>query len=211
MIDALAPYPEYRDSGFPSLPVLPSTWSARRAKFLLREMDSRTTTGTEPLLSVSQYTGVTQRKFGAGTTDRPTRASSLIGYKRVRSNELVINIMLAWNGSLGISRQDGIVSPAYCVYKLSSVFSPWYSHYLLRSDLYKSLIRAASTGVVDSRLRLYTDALGRLELPLPPSPNKPPSSASLTGQPGAWTVPSGRSGALWPSSPNRSRPSSTAR
>ncbi|MFO1029487.1 MAG: restriction endonuclease subunit S [Planctomycetota bacterium] len=77
--------------------------------------------------------------------------------------------MLAWNGSMGVSRYDGIVSPAYCVYRFKSQALPGYFHELLRSPGYKARIKTASTGVVESRLRLYSDDLGRIEALLPPA------------------------------------------
>ena len=108
----LKPYSEYKDSGLPWLGRVPGHWDIRRIKLLLREVDSRSTTGKEQLLRVSQYTGVTQRKSADGSDEPDTRASSLVGYKRVCANDLVINIMLAWNGSMGVSRYEGIASPA---------------------------------------------------------------------------------------------------
>jgi len=164
----LSAYSEMKDSGLPWLGEVPEHWDIRRAKFLLREVDSRSGTGKEQLLRVSQYTGVTPR-VGTDGSDAPnTRAASLVGYKRVNINDLVVNIMLAWNGSMGVSRYCGIVSPAYCVYRFNQNSLPWYFHEVLRTPAYKQRIKAASTGVVESRMRLYSDDLGRLELPLPP-------------------------------------------
>lgn len=124
--------------------------------------------GEEQLLRVSQFTGVTQRLRAEGQTEQDTRAASLVGYKLVKPDELVINIMLAWNGSMGVSRYAGIVSPAYCVYRFKAGLVPWYFHNLLRSPAYKARIKALSTGVVESRLRLYSDDLFRIEALLPP-------------------------------------------
>jgi type I restriction enzyme S subunit len=168
MIDGLKPYSEYKDSGLAWLGQVPSHWNILRTKLLLREIESRSSTGKEQLLKVSQYTGVTQRKANEGSCGPDTRAKSLVGYKRVSINDLVVNIMLAWNGSLGISRFDGIVSPAYCVYRLGPRVNPWYFHELLRCPAYKGRIKIASRGVVDSRLRLYTNDLGCLESLIPP-------------------------------------------
>lgn len=168
MIEGLKPYPEYKDTGLPWLGAIPSHWDVRRTKFLLREIDKRSLTGKEQLLRVSQYTGVTERKSDDGSNEVNNRASSLIGYKRVEPGDLVINIMLAWNGSLGVSKYKGIVSPAYCVYRFCSESSPWYFHHLFRLPLYKQRIKAESTGVVESRLRLYSDDLGRIETIAPP-------------------------------------------
>ncbi len=164
----LKPYSEYKDSGLPWLGRVPGHWDIRRIKYLLREIDSRSTSGKEQLLRVSQYTGVTQRKSVDGSDEPDTRAASLVGYKKVFSNDLVINIMLAWNGSLGISRYEGVASPAYCVYRFNQDALPWYCHELLRSPVYKGRIKVASTGVVESRLRLYSEELGRVEAILPP-------------------------------------------
>ncbi len=168
MIEGLKPYAEYKESGQKWLGSVPAHWDVRRTKLILREVDSRSTTGKEQLLRVSQYTGVTQRKAADGSDAPDTRAASLVGYKRVSVNDLVINIMLAWNGSMGVSRFDGIASPAYCVYRLNKGAQPWYYHQLLRLPLYKGRIKAVSTGVIESRLRLYSDDLGRIEALLPP-------------------------------------------
>jgi len=132
----------------------------------------RSSEGTEQLLSVSQYTGVTQRRRSNGGDDPDTRAESLVGYKCVEPDELVVNIMLAWNGSMGVSRYTGIASPAYCVYRFQPEANPWYFHYLLRSMCYKTRVKVLSTGVVESRLRLYTDDLYRLEALVPPLPDQ---------------------------------------
>lgn len=170
MIANLKPYPAHKDSGVPWLGEVPEHWEVRRLKYLLRERDARSETGTEHLLSVSQYAGVTERKPSDNLEEPDTRAESLVGYKRVDPDELVVNIMLAWNGSMGVSRYAGIVSPAYCVYRFEALAEPWYFHHLLRSPVYKARIKAVSTGVVESRLRLYTDNLYRLIALLPPPP-----------------------------------------
>lgn len=167
MIADLTPYPSYKDSGLPWLGEIPEHWNVRRFKYILKEQDARSVDGSEQLLRVSQYTGVTERRRADGTDEPDTRAESLINYKCVVPGDLVVNIMLAWNGSLGASRYSGITSPAYCVYRLGSGANPWYFHHLLRSSAYKSRIKALSTGVIESRLRLYTDELYRLEALVP--------------------------------------------
>jgi type I restriction enzyme S subunit len=168
MIAALKPYPEYKPADAGWLGEIPAHWKVRRMKYVMRETDSRSTSGKEQLLRISQYTGVTQRRRAEGLEEPDTRADSLIGYKRVEPNDLVINIMLAWNGSMGVSSYTGIASPAYCVYRFGQDVDPWYLHNLLRSPAYKARIKASSTGVVESRLRLYSDDLGRIEAILPP-------------------------------------------
>ena len=163
-----APYNDYKPSGVEWLGDVPAHWEVQRFKYLLQERDIRSADGSEQLLSVSQYTGITQRKRLDGGDNPDTRAASLIGYKCVELHDLVVNIMLAWNGSMGVSQFRGIASPAYCVYQFLAGVNPWYFHYLLRSPIYKAYIKTASTGVVESRLRLYTDDLYGLYALVPP-------------------------------------------
>ncbi|MGI9392270.1 MAG: restriction endonuclease subunit S [Parvibaculales bacterium] len=165
-------YPSYKDSGVPWLELVPEHWEIRRTKYILKETDRRSNDGAEQLLSVSQYTGVTPRKTKDDSDIVDSRARTLVGYKIVQGDDLVVNIMLAWNGSLGVSPYSGIVSPAYCIYRFSPEVLPKYYHYLYKTDLYKTTFKAYSTGIIESRLRLYSDKLGRIESLLPSFPEQ---------------------------------------
>lgn len=166
MFRRLPRYPSY-DQPIDWLEAVPAHWVRRRFGTVLREKDARSIAGEEQLLRVSQYTGVTERRTESGE-GIDSRSESLIGYKKVSKGQLAVNIMLAWNGSLGVSRYDGIVSPAYCVYSFKGDADPWYFHHLLRSAQFKARIKANSRGIVDSRLRLYSEDLYRLEAIVPP-------------------------------------------
>lgn len=150
-------YDSYKNSGVDWLGDIPKNWSTKRLKFLFVEQNRRSKNGSEELLSVSQYTGVTRKSDKLAENELLTNAESLEGYKKVNQGELVSNIMLAWNGSLGISPFDGIVSPAYSVYRLHENYNTRYFHYLLRTEIYKAEYKRRSSGVIESRLRLYTD------------------------------------------------------
>ena len=157
----------------PWLGEVPKHWEVKRNKLLLREVVERSEHGSENLLSVSQYTGVTRRSDRhAGAGGLLTNAVSLVGYKRVLPGDLVMNIMLAWNGSLGASSVEGIVSPAYCVFRAIAGVEPRFFHYLLRTPLLTGVFKSVSTGVVDSRLRLYPEVFFRLPTVLPPLPEQ---------------------------------------
>ena len=129
----LKPYTAYKPSGVQWMSDVPAHWEVRRLKHQLTERDSRSTDGREQLLRVSQYSGVTKRAVVDGSDTPDTRAESLIGYKCVERYDLVVNIMLAWNGSMGVSKYRGIVSPAYCVYRVMKSGNPSFFHYLFRS------------------------------------------------------------------------------
>lgn len=147
----------------------PAHWEVLRIKNLFQEMDSRSESGSEELLSVSHYTGVTlKRESLENEDDHLTNAESLVGYKLVQQGDLVINIMLAWNGSLGISPYNGITSPAYCVYRIKGDNNPEYFGYLFSTNLFKAEFRRHSTGIIDSRLRLYSDKFFSIFTVVPP-------------------------------------------
>lgn len=155
-------YDSYKDSGVKWLGEIPSHWEVRKAKYLWKESFAVSETGKEELLSVSQYDGVSPAKSDS-------RSESLKGYKKVFENDLVINIMLAWLGGLGVSKYEGLVSPAYCTYKLIHDSNPRFLHYLYKTPLYLAEFARHSTGVVPSRWRMYTNDFGQVLTLLPPA------------------------------------------
>ncbi|AEY67521.1 restriction endonuclease subunit S [Clostridium sp. BNL1100] len=153
-----------KDSGVEWIGEVPEHWHIKRIKDLFVESKIKSLTGEETLLSVSEYTGVTQRKDNIGEDELLTNAETLIGYKICRMNDLVMNIMLAWKRGLGVSAYDGIVSPSYSPSKLSC---PAYFHYLLRSDRAIAEFKRNSTGIIESRLRLYSDNFYAINVAIP--------------------------------------------
>lgn len=163
MIRDLRPYAANKASGLPWLGNIPEEWVTKRAKYFFREVDERSQYGQEELLSVSHKTGVTPRSQKNITM---FMAESYVGHKLCRAGDLVINTMWAWMAALGVSGQTGIVSPAYGVYRLkaSDAFESKYLDHLLRTQGYAAEYRCRSTGVNDSRLRLYPESF--LEIPI---------------------------------------------
>jgi type I restriction enzyme S subunit len=146
----------------------PEHWNTLRIKNIFAEIDDRSETGKEELLSVSHYTGVTKKRDRlANEDDFISNAKTLVGYKKVAENDLISNIMLAWNGSLGISKYNGITSPAYCVYRIKGDNNPDYYGYLFSTAFMKAEFRKKSYGIIDSRLRLYSDKFFSIPAPVP--------------------------------------------
>lgn len=161
-------YESYKDSGVEWLGEIPEHWEVRRIKYLFNEINERSEDGKEDLLSVSQYTGVTNKSDKLESGGMLTNALTLAGYKKVSEGDLVSNIMLTWNGSLGFSPFNGITSPAYSIYRIIGDNDNRFFHYLFRTELYKSEFKRNSSGVIESRLRLYTDDFFSIESMLPP-------------------------------------------
>jgi len=154
-------YDSYKDSGVEWLGEVPSHWSLKKSKFLWKEIDDRSIHGNEELLSVSQYSGIVPRADDS-------RSESLEDYKKCYPDDLVVNIMLAWMGGLGITKHTGIVSPAYCVYRQKENHNSKFLGYLYRTPLYLAEFARRSKGVVPSRWRMYTEDFGQVITLLPP-------------------------------------------
>lgn len=156
-----------KDSGVDWIGKIPSHWSIKRAKHLFNEINERSSNGEEELLSVSHVTGVSPR------SDKKNiymfMAEDYTGSKLCHKNDLVMNIMWAWMGALGVSKQTGIVSPSYGVYrqKKANTFNPIYLEYLLKTTKYVEYYNKVSTGLHSSRLRFYGHMFFAMELGFP--------------------------------------------
>lgn len=160
-------YPTYRPARVHWLGEIPAHWPEKRGKYFFREVDERSQTGEEELLSVSHTTGVTPRSQKNVTM---FKAESYVGHKLARPNDIVINTMWAWMSALGVSKDIGIVSPAYGVYRPLNDrdFLPAYLDYLLRTPMLRWEYICRSTGIRSSRLRLYPDKFLDIAFPCPP-------------------------------------------
>lgn len=161
-------YCSYKHTGVKAIGAIPLTWDVKRAKYLFREVNERSTDGSETLLSVSEYFGVKPRSEAISDNENLSRAETLEGYKKCSKDDFVMNIMLAWKCGHGVTKYEGIVSPAYSVFRPDkSKILPRYVHYLSRTPMYTKYFKTLSTGIIDSRLRLYPDKFGEIFYILP--------------------------------------------
>src|SRR5437868_5268379 len=167
MTGGLPKYEKYRPARLSWLGEIPAHWEEERAKFFFHEVDERSVTGKEELLSVSHMTGVTPRSQKNVTM---FKAESYAGHKLCRPGDLVINTMWAWMAALGVARQTGIVSPSYGVYRpiKTDTFVPEYVDGLLRTKPYATEYFCRSTGIRPSRLRLYPEKFLDIPVACPP-------------------------------------------
>lgn len=162
----LNPNAPMKDSDVEWIGQIPEHWEVKRAKYLFVEVDERSKTGEEELLSVSHMTGVTLRSEKNVTM---FMAEDYTGSKLCRKNDLVINIMWAWMGALGVSKQTGIVSPSYGVFrqKTNNLFHSDYLEWLLKSTKYIEHYNKVSTGLHSSRMRFYAHMFFAMKLGFP--------------------------------------------
>lgn len=168
MIDSFRPYPEMKAAGLPWLGMMPAQWEVRRVKTLLREVDHRSASGKERLLSLRMHRGLVDHHEAGG---KPIPAEALVGFKIVQPGQIVMNRMRASSGLFGVVTDHGLVSPDYAVFETKiDAYSP-YLLYLFRLPCLKAVFRAESKGLGTGEsgfLRLYTDRFGPIPIPYPP-------------------------------------------
>jgi type I restriction enzyme S subunit len=167
MIEELKPYESYR-AAVAGLPSLPAHWALRRTKSLLREIDRRTKTGTQRLLSLRMNAGLVDHHAMGG---KHIPSSSLVGYKHVLPGELVMNRMRAAIGLFGAASSEGLVSPDYAIFDVRPELKVEYAVALFKTPMMASLFRLESRGLGTGEsgfLRLYSDRFGIIRMPLPP-------------------------------------------
>ena len=162
--ESYRPYSAYKDSGVEWLGEIPGHWSLSPLWTMFRRI-KQTGYENEELLSVYRDYGVIPK---SSRDDNFNKASEdLSGYQLVRSSDLVINKMKAWQGSIAVSKYRGIVSPAYHVYCSTHSHLDRYLHYLLRSHLYASTYLRISKGIRPNQWDLEPEMFSRICLLLP--------------------------------------------
>ncbi len=160
-LDSRAPL---RDSGIPWLGKIPAHWEARRVALLFRERDERGEPEL-PLLEVSINAGVVLREF---SNDRiESTAADFNTYKVARQGDIVFNKMRMWQGAVGVTPEDGLVSPDYIVAEPLGPLSSAYAGQLFRTEMFSAECARNSHGIVWDRLRLYWDGFRDIVVPLP--------------------------------------------
>ena len=161
-------YPEYRDSGVEWLGEAPAQWATIPVGRLYVRT-KRTGHADKELLSVYRDHGVVPTSSRDDNNNKPSE--DLTAYQLVEPNNLVMNKMKAWQGSIAISEHEGIVSPAYFVYQpnaeMFDVAVPKYIHYLLRHPIYIAQYLRQSKGIRVNQWDLDPDEFKKIELLLP--------------------------------------------
>lgn len=161
----LDPNAEMKDSGISSFGKIPAHWEIYRFQILCK-LRSEDNSGGRELLSVYLDRGVIKYSDSSGMqVHKPS--DSLEKYQNVYVNDFVMNNQQAWRGSVGVSKYNGIVSPAYHVYELSEDCFPQYMSYLLRDSSMVQQYELASRGVGTIQRNIYEPWLRKSYIALP--------------------------------------------
>ena len=137
-------------------------WNSRILGDIFKERTERSAVGE--LLSVSILKGVT--KFNElNRWDKSSQDKS--NYKVVKKGDIAYNSMRMWQGASGLSKYDGIVSPAYTILEPCENTNSLFFSYMFKKDemLYK--FRIKSQGLTSDTWNLKYTNLKSIEVRIP--------------------------------------------
>ena len=170
----LDPNVKLKDSGVESLPSgqagigeIPEHWEVVANRVLFKETKLPGREGL-PLLSVSIHSAVSTEELSDEKNIRGLiKIDDKANYKYVAVNDIVFNMMRAWQGAIGAVKVEGMVSPAYVVAKPNKKIVASYFEYLYRTSAFIQQMNKYSKGITDFRKRLYWDEFKQLQTVLP--------------------------------------------
>lgn len=155
-----------KDSGVEWVKEIPAHWRVLRNGFLFSDRDERDYPDL-PILEVSIHTGVKVREFSGEHVEQ--KAEDPATYKRSLKGDLAFNKMRMWQGAVGVTPVDGLVSPDYQVCKPRADVHSRYFEQLFRTSFYMTEINRYSHGIVKDRNRLYWDQFREMPSLVPPA------------------------------------------
>ena len=179
---ALPRYAAYKDSGVEWLGEVPAHWEVERQNLAVFEERNERGRPDDELLSVTIQQGVIRQS--EITTKKDSSNEDKSKYKVLKAGDLVYNKMRAWQGAIGVSPYDGIVSPAYIVLRPKNPNLSKYFHYLFRTPLFIEEANRLSYGLCDDMNSLRYEHFKGSYSPIPPDAEvKTASSPSSTKRP----------------------------
>ena len=172
MIACPIPYPKMKASGVEWLGQVPEHWEVLPNRALFEEVKERDYP-EEPMLSVTITKGVIrQRELLADSSKKDSSNQDKSAYKLVRPGDIAYNKMRAWQGAVGVSDYQGIVSPAYVVERPRKGASSHYLHHLLRTPAFAKEAERWSYGITSDMWSLRPEHFKMIYGCLPPLPEQ---------------------------------------
>lgn len=172
MIDGLKPYPAMKDSGVPWLGEVPKHWRVLPNRAVFSEVRERDHPDAD-MLSVTIARGVVrQQALLEESSKKDSSNQDKSAYKLVRPGDIAYNKMRAWQGAIGVSEHEGIVSPAYVVQRPRDGALPRYLHYLLRIPAFAKEAERWSYGITSDMWSLRPEHFKMIYSCLPPIPEQ---------------------------------------
>ncbi len=138
-------------------------WEQRKLGEVFRERSERAN-GDEELLSVTIGNGVIRQ---ADSDKRNIASEDKSNYKVVKKGDVPYNSMRMWQGAVGISEYDGIVSPAYTVLEPIDNANGKFFMELFKKESSLQIFQRWSQGLTSDTWNLKYPALSTIEFYVP--------------------------------------------
>lgn len=135
-----------KDSGVEWIGQVPEHWEVSSLGKMLLPISEKNKPNL-PLLSITRELGVIERDVEDQESNHNFIPDDLSKYKVLKEGQFGMNKMKAWQGSYGVSRFTGIVSPAYYIFDFIKSVNSRFFHWAIRSKIYISFFGSASDGV----------------------------------------------------------------
>lgn len=163
----LNPDVEMKDTDSEWIGKIPAHWDYVRIQRLFKIVDERNDDPNACLLSLYTSLGVKPR---SELEEKGNKAATVINYKIVKKDDVIVNKLLAWMGAIGYSEYDGVTSPDYDVYRakedapvVKRYYNEYFRHTCFNGDCYKY-----GHGIMLMRWRTYPEDFLRIKIPNPP-------------------------------------------
>lgn len=166
VIRGLDPNVPMKESGIEWIGQIPAHWEVTQLRKYLRLFSDKGHPDMD-LLSVTREQGVIVRDITSKEENHNFIPDDLSGYKLIQKGQFAINKMKAWQGSYGVSKYKGIVSPAYYTCELNNIDTEYFD-VAIRSQAYIGFFTKYSKGIRSGQWDLSPDALKSIPFVEPP-------------------------------------------
>jgi type I restriction enzyme S subunit len=149
---------------------LPDRWESIRIKNIFVLRDERNTRSMDDVRLLSLYTSIGVLPHDKVEKITGNRATTVENYKIVHIGDIIVNIILCWQGAIGLSKWNGVTSPAYDVYcaKSEGKIDVRYYNYLMRTPQFSGECFKNGRGIMAMRWRTYSNEFSSIVVPVPP-------------------------------------------
>ena len=158
-------YEAYKSCNIPWIKQIPDHWISQRGKNLYKK-EQRAVKDTDEVVTCFRDGRVTLRKNRRTTGF--TEALNEFGYQGIRKGDLVIHVMDAFAGAIGVSDSDGKGTPVYNVCTPKGDSNNYYYAYALREMARAGFIQSLYRGIRERSSDFRFDVFARQYLPVPP-------------------------------------------
>jgi len=162
-------YKEYKKIEIPWLQEVPYHWNIQRAKNMYKKMN-RLIDNNDEVITCFRDGTVTLRKNRRTTGF--TESIKEIGYQGIKKGDLIIHVMDAFAGAIGVSDSDGKGTPVYTVCTAKGDYNNYYFAFVIREMAKQGFIQSLYRGIRERSSDFRYEVFGKQLLSIPPRPEQ---------------------------------------